>query len=134
MLKKKLFWIILIIIVLLVGLAIYVNKSLANNSKIPNDYIAVFHGGAGEITYETYIYKKDNDKPNFSFDYINVTNTTKSWGSDEWNSKITKRGSVQWTDDVFEVAKENNAYSYVTLPNSDEVYSIEQFMSMFLMN
>ena len=96
--------------------------------------LIIIDGGAGEITYETYIYKKDNGHANSGFDYINVTNTTVSWGSSEWNSKITKRGSVQWTDDVFEVAKENGAYSYVTLPNSDKTYTIEQYMSMFLMN
>ena len=134
--NKKLFCIfaILIIIVLAVGSIIYINKNKTTNGRIPDGYIAIFHGGAGEITYETYIYKKDNGHANFGFDYINVTNTTVSWGSSEWNSKITKRGSVQWTDDVFEVAKENGAYSYVTLPNSNETYTIEQYMSMFLMN
>ena len=134
--NKKLFCIfaILIIIVLVIGSIIYINKKKTNNDKIPDGYIAIFHGGAGEITYETYIYKKDNGHANSGFDYINVTNTTVSWGSSEWNSKITKRGSVQWTDDVFEVAKENGAYSYVTLPNSNETYTIEQYMSMFLMN
>ena len=132
--NKKLFCIftILIIIALVFGSIIYINKT--TNNKIPDGYIAIFHGGAGEITYETYIYKKDNGHANSGFDYINVTNTTVSWGSSEWNSKITKRGSVQWTDDVFEVAKENGAYSYVTLPNSDKTYTIEQYMSMFLMN
>ena len=134
--NKKLFCIfaILIIIVLAVGSIIYINKDKITNDRIPDGYIAIFHGGAGEITYETYIYKKDNGHANSGFDYINVTNTTVSWGSSEWNSKITKRGSVQWTDDVFEVAKENGAYSYVTLPNSNETYTIEQYMSMFLMN
>ena len=104
------------------------------NKKIPDGYIAVFHGGSSEITYETYIYKIDNGQASFGFEYVNVTNTTESWGSSKWNAKITKRGSVSWTDDVFEVAKENNAYSFVTLPNSDEIYTIEEFMSMFLMN
>ena len=134
--NKKLFCIfaILIIIVLVIGSIIYINKNKTNNDRIPDGYIAIFHGGAGEITYETYIYKKDNGQANSGFDYINVTNTTVSWGSSEWDSKITKRGSVQWTDDVFEVAKENGAYSYVTLPNSNETYTIEQYMSMFLMN
>ena len=134
--NKKLFCIfaILIIIVLVVGYIIYINKNKITNDRIPDGYIAIFHGGAGEITYETYIYKKDNGHANFGFDYINVTNTTVSWGSSEWNSKITKRGSVQWTDDVFEVAEENGAYSYVTLPNSNETYTIEQYMSMFLMD
>ena len=134
--NKKLFWliVILIIIVLVIGSIIYINKNVINNDKIPDGYIAVFHGGTGEITYETYIYKKDNGHANSGFDYINVTNTTVSWGSSERNSKITKRGSVQWTDDVFEVAEENGAYSYVTLPNSNETYTIEQYISMFLMN
>ena len=134
--NKKLFCIfaILIIIVLAVGSIIYINKNKTTNDRIPDGYIAIFHGGAGEITYETYIYKKDNGHANSGFDYINVTNTTVSWGSSEWNSKITKRGSVQWTDHVFEVAEENGAYSYVTLPNSDKTYTIEQYMSMFLMN
>ena len=134
--NKKLFCIfaILIIIVLAVGSIIYINKNKTTNDRIPDGYIAIFHGGAGEITYETYIYKKDNGHANSGFDYINVTNTTVSWGSSEWNSKITKRGSVQWTDNVFEVAKENGAYSYVTLPNSDKTYTIEQYMGMFLMN
>ena len=131
--NKKIIYIfaILITIVLAASFITYINK---NNDRISDGYIAIFHGGAGEITHETYIYKKDNGHANSGFDYINVTNTTVSWGSSEWNSKITKRGSVQWTDDVFEVAKENGAYSYVTLPNSNETYTIEQYMSMFLMN
>ncbi|MBR3324846.1 MAG: hypothetical protein IKG14_02210 [Clostridia bacterium] len=134
--NKKLFCIfaILIIIALVIGSIIYINKNKTNNDEIPNGYIAIFHGGAGEITYETYIYKKENGHDNSGFDYINVTNTTVSWGSSEWNSKITKRGSVQWTDDVFEVAKDNGAYSYVTLPNSNKRYTIEQYMGMFIMN
>ena len=134
--QKKNFLLILVILyisaLLLIGIVIYMNQS--NNFKIPNGYIAIFHGGVGEITYETYIYKKDNGNANYGFDYINVTNTTVSWGSNEWNSKITKRGSVQWTDDIFKVAKENGAYSYVTLPNTDKTFTIEQYMDMFLMD
>ena len=135
MTKKIIIWIgvILVIVALIIGSIIYINNK-QNNFKIPDGYISVFHGGEGEETYETYIYKNDNGHDNYGFDYINVTNTTVSWGSSEWNSKITKRGSVQWTDEVFEVAKENNAYSYVTLPNSEEIYTIEQYMNRFLMN
>ena len=130
--KVFLFVVILIIVIFIVSYIIVIIKK--NNGKIPDDYIAVFHGGSGETTYETYIYKIDNGHANFGFDYINVTNTTKFWGSDEWDTKITQRVSVQWTDDVFGIAKENNAYSYVTLPNSDKTYTIEEFMKMFLMN
>ena len=131
---------ILLIIILFISVFsaiiafVYANKSSIDDNKIPDNYIAIFHGGSGEITFETYIYKKDNGHANSGFDYINVTNTTVSWGSSEWNTKITKRGSVQWTDDVFGVAKENNAYSYVTLPNSNNTYTVEEYMHMFIMN
>lgn len=64
----------------------------------------------------------------------NETSTTTFWGSSQWNTKITRRVSVQWTDNVFEVAKENNAYSFVTLLNSNKTYKIEEYMQMFLMN
>ncbi len=135
--KKNVTYIIIafiIIISLLVGYIIYTNKSKTESDLIPEGYISVFHGGVGEITYETYIYKEDNDHYNSGFSYINVTNTTESYGSNKWISKITKHGSVQWTDDVFIVAKENNAYSFVTIPNSDKTYTIEEYMKMFLMN
>lgn len=133
--NRKVFWsVVILIIVIFIVSYIIVTINQNNNDKIPDDYIAVFHGGSGEITYETYIYKINNEYANSGFDYINVTKTTTYWGSTEWNTKITKRGSVQWTDNVFEVAKENNAYSYVTLPDSDKIYTIEEYMQMFLMN
>lgn len=102
--------------------------------EVPKDYIAVFHGGAGELTYSTYIYKIDNGQANYGFRYINTTNTTKHWGSPEWNIKITDKGKFSWTDGAFKVAKENNAYSFVTLSNDEKIYTIEEFQSMFIMN
>ena len=135
--NKKIFLIIAILVIfaLVIGCIIFMSKNKSNDNKeIPNGYISVFHGGSGEITYETYIYKQKNGHDNYGFDYINVTNTTKSWGSTEWDSRITKRGSVKWTDEVFKVAKENGAYSYVTLPKSSKTYTIEEYQSMFLKN
>ena len=131
--------IITIIIVLIIGIlisltfgCIYNNRKY--NAEIPDDYIAAFNGGAGEITYTTYIYKIDNGHANYGFKYINTVNTTVSWGSPEWNIKVVDKGEVGWTDEVFTVAKNNGAYSYVRLPNDRNTYSIEEFMSMFLMN
>ena len=103
-------------------------------SDIPEDYIAVFHGGVGELTYSTYIYKIDNGHANYGFEYINTTNNTKSWGSPEWEVTITDKGKFSWTDGAFIVAKKNNAYSYVTLPNDKDTYTIEEFKGMFIMN
>ena len=92
------------------------SKEKLHDNKIPNDYIAVFNGGSGEITYKTYIYKINNKKENMGFKYINTTCTTKSWGSSEYNENITAKGKITFTDGVFEVAEDNNAYSYVTIP------------------
>ena len=61
-------------------------------------------------------------------------NTTVSWGSPEWEIKITDSGEVTWTDDVFPVAKKHGAYSYVKIPNDDKTYTIEEFQERFLMN
>lgn len=133
--KKKnkliIFLITLLVIIVLIVLGIYLYK---DKNNIPDDYIAVFYGGSGEVTYSTYIYKIDNGHANYGFRYINTTNTTTSWGSSTWEIKITARGEVSWTDDVFVVAKENNAYSYVKIPNSNKTYSPEEFMKIFLMN
>lgn len=138
--KKKLLLCLLVIIVIIcivVGCFFILNKkdnTSSSDDKIPDGYIAVFHGGVGEQTYETYIYKIDNGHANSGFKYINVTSTTKEYGSSEWKREITGKGKVQWTDDVFPVAEKNGAYSYVTVPDSDKTYTIEEFQRMFIMN
>ena len=105
-----------------------------NDNEIPDNYIAVFNGGAGEITYSTYIYKIDNGRDNYGFKYINTTNTTESYGSPNLIKKVTKKGEVSWSDEVFEVAEDNCAYSYVQLPNDNKTYTIEEFSEMFITN
>ena len=137
--KKKILLcisIVIVIIAIVVGCLLLNKKNSTSSSddKIPSGYIAVFHGGVGEQTHETYIYKIENGHDNSGFKYINVTSTTKKYGSSEWKRKVTGSGEVQWTDDVFPVAEKNGAYSYVTLPDSDKRYTIEEFQGMFIMN
>lgn len=120
------------IILLFIGGFVILNKR--NDSDIPENYVAIFHGGVGEKLYETYIYKIDNGHANYGFKYINVTKTTKSYGSSDWVYEITDKGEFDWTDGAFRVAQENGANSYVTLPNNDKKYTIEEFQRMFLMN
>ena len=99
-------------------------------TEITDDYIAVFHGGSGEETYLTYIYKIDNGHDNYGFEYINV----EQFGmTSKQTQKILKRGTVVWTEDVFSVAEENNAYDFVTVPNDNNTYTIDEFKDMFLM-
>ena len=123
---------IIIAVAVVVAIAIIMFSGRANGN-IPDGYIAVFHGGGTEVTRETYIYKEDNDHANYGFTYIN-TETIRGINPENVTTNILKRGSFDWTDGAFTVAKENNAYTYVTTPNSNQMYTIEEFMSRFLMD
>ena len=96
--------------------------------------LAIFHGGSGEQVYLTHIYKINSGHANMGYKYVNETCTTKSWGSSEWNCVKTKTGQFTWTDDAFDIAKENNAYSYVEVPGEDETYTIDEFAKRFIMD
>lgn len=124
--------IVLIPIIVVCALMLFIKSS--DNETIPDGYIAVFHGGVGEQTYQTYIYKIDNGQANRGFKYINVTSTTEFWGSPNWITEINDEGEFDWTDGAFIVAEKHGAYSYVTVPNNDEVYTIEEFQKKFIMN
>lgn len=110
---------------LIMILAIFLTANGGKN-KIPDNYIAVFNGGYGEVTYSTYVYKLKK-----GYKYINTTNTTVSWGSTERVQKITGKGKVKLTTDVFPIAEKNNAYSYVMMAGSDRAYTIEEFRAIF---
>ena len=110
--NKKVY--IFVILFLVFSIIVYIFfHNMKKNNEIPDDYIVVFCGGSGEITYFTYIYKIKNEPENYGFRYINTTNRTKSWGSSKVDVKVTGRGDIGWTDEVFTIAKKNNAYSYV---------------------
>lgn len=132
--KKYIIILIIVAVVLLIIGTIFLlsGKNLDNN--IPNNYIAVFHGGSGEETYETYIYRKKTNTTNYGFKYINVVSRTESYGSTEWEHKVTGKGDFDWTDDAFTIAKKNNAYSYVTIPGDDKHYTIEEYQKRFTKN
>lgn len=100
---------------------------------IPDGYIAVFHGGADDLEAETYIYKIDNGAANYGFEYINVTRSSFNIDHTE-QVTLTGQGELMWTDEVFMIAEANNAYDYVTIPNDDKIYTIEEFMEIFLMD
>ena len=135
--KNKKLMVIGIILVILIGVlsAVFMyTNSAKKGDKIPDGYVAVFHGGSGELTYSTYIYKIDNGHDNYGFKYINTENHTKFWGSSEWIVKIVDKGEFDWTDGAFIIAEKHGAYSYVVEPGSDKIYTIEEYQSMFIMN
>ena len=130
--KNKIIIVIILCLIMLIGLCFGIKY--INNEEIPDNYIAVFHGGKGERLFSTYIYKIDNGHANYGFKYINTVSMTESLGSSNYKEKIIDIGKVDWTDNVFSVAKKNGAYDYVILPNNTRTYTIDEFMGMFMMN
>ena len=47
---------------------------------------------------------------------------------------MQKQNKIKYKLHAFMAAKEHGAYSYVTLPNDNKTYTIEEFQSMFIMN
>lgn len=123
---NKKVWFLVFDILITLGV-IFMILNLINRNRIPDNYMFVFHGEEDTITFETYIYKVEGKGPNMGFDYIDVI-------VKDGYRKVTKKGTVTWTDEVFGVAYYNNAYSYVTYNGSDKKYTIDEFMPMFLMN
>lgn len=132
--RKGLCFILGIVIILGILVGINANLNVEKSDEIPDGYLFVFHGGSGEVTKSTYIYKIDNEHMNMGFKYINTENHTKFWGSDERIIKIIDKGEFLFTDGAFSVAYENGAYDYIKLRNSDKIYTIEEFQGMFIMN
>lgn len=106
-------------------------SAITSDTVITDGYIAVFHGEAYGRVRETYIYKTENGAKNYGFEYVNIEINDSSL-SEQIN--IIGKGSVMWTDDVFLVAKANNAYDYVTIPSDETIYTIDEFIEMFIMN
>lgn len=134
--KKVLYVIFLVVFIIGVVFGIKTYKEYDNSvsDKIPEGYMFVFHGGSGEVTRSTYIYKIDNGHANMGFKYVNTENHTKHWGSSEWIIKIVDQGEFDWTDGAFTVAKKHGAYDYVAEVGSDKTFTIEEYQSRFIMN
>ena len=124
------------VIILLIGLILaqiaIIAYSYINDDKavVKDDYIAVFKSESGESVNATYLYvtKKKNKKKKYT--YINTKSTYSGYDSTNWTEKITKTGTLKKRKKIFEIAKKNNAYSYVRYEDG-KIYSIEEFKKMF---
>ena len=90
-----------------------------------NNYIAIIHGGAGERTYETYVYDLKN-----CYEFANVESTTVSYGSSHWNHVVKRCGTVATKEEVVEKAKAHGANSFVTFPGDNNAHPIEDFLNL----
>lgn len=128
---KKIYWIILILIVVLVEIGIvtisYINE---DKDKIPDNYIVVFKGETSETVHTTYLYKKKKGKK-IKYNYINTVSTASGYDSAEWTEKVIKKGKIKKKSDIYKKAEKNEAYSYAKFSNDDRIYSIEEFKERF---
>ena len=128
---KKIYWIILIAIIVIIEVGIvtisYIND---NSNSIPNNYIAIFKGETAETVHTTYLYKTKKGKTT-KYKYINTISTLKGYDNTEWNEKVTKKGTIKKKSKIYEIAKKNEAYSYAKFSNDDNIYSIEEFKERF---
>ena len=96
-----------------------------DSDYIEEGYVAVFHGGVGERTCETYVYKEDD-----GLRYVNVVSTTISWGSPIWKHKKKSKGSGKTKEEIIEIADKHGADSFVTFYDDTNPHDINEFMEM----
>ena len=123
MIKKIILTIVVLLLVVLVGYT-FIDFRIKNSNEVPQNYIAASNGGGGEITYATYFYK-DNSGKNV-YKYISTTSITKSYGSSEWETKVSSKGKIKTKEDLFKVA-EKESVTQVLLIKDDKTYTIEEF-------
>lgn len=98
----KLFFSVIVIFIIIIGIVFFYYK----NSDPQQELFLIFEGGSGEIIYDTKLYW-DGDKQNA--EYICSKSSTKSWGRSEMKTRITKRGKLQFVQEIFEIVENNKA-------------------------
>lgn len=128
---KKLLWIFIIILVIIIEAGMIVYSYVKDySSDIPDEYILLFKGESAETVYSTYIYKTKIGKK-IQYKYINTVSTSNGYDSTNWEEKIIKKGKFNKKSKVYEIAEKNNAYSYAKFYNDDKIYSIEEMKERF---
>ena len=133
--KKKYFIILITIVILIsiIGMFFLISKNESSN-EIPNDYIIIFKGENGQIVNTTYIYEKIEKKKKKiikTYKYINTTSTYNGYDSSSWTEEVTKKGTLKKKNEIFIIAQENNANSYVKYLPEDQIYTIEDFKNIW---
>lgn len=121
--KKKKTLILIVSLFFILSIIIVV---LNCNNKISEDYIARVSSGSGEITYNLYIYKNSN-----KYKYVEATTMTKSWGSSDTTTKVTKRKNISKSN-LVKILEDTKKYSFVTLPDSDMIYTKDEYIDILL--
>ena len=119
--SKRIIIIGIVIITVIAAVLVIGNNVLftTDDAKITDDYIVVFHGGASEVTYQTYVYKKG-----LRYKYINTQESGMT--SKDREEVILNVGKINNFDEIYEIIEGNGSNSFATLPNDDKVYQISE--------
>ena len=101
-------------------------KTEDESDKIPEGYIAILHGGSGEITYATYVYQTED-----GFEYINTTRTTLRWGSTKGKIKIDSQGYKVDIDQLLKIAEDHGSANFVTFPGENKARPTDDFKAAY---
>ncbi|MBQ3435601.1 MAG: hypothetical protein IJH13_01120 [Bacilli bacterium] len=126
---KKNVWIIIIIAFIVLLSTVVIVLFNANENSIPSGYIAVFKGESTDVVHTTYLYQGKKNKKKYS--YINTITKLDHNDSSMWNEEVLEQKKLKKKKDVFKVAKENGAYSYVKYEKDGNLYTIEEFKKVF---
>jgi hypothetical protein len=131
--KKRYFILLAVLIVIIQVIFVVYSYNQDNDIELSNDYVAVFKGESGERVNSTYVFVKKKGrgkKKKYTYKYINTVSTMEGYDSTIWNEKITKKGTLKKKKKIYDIAKKNNAYSYVKYEDGN-IYSIGEFKKMF---
>ncbi len=107
--KKTVVGIVIAVVVIILLVGLFFVRANYVNGYIPDDYCARIASGAGEIMNCTYIYKNDD-----VLSYIQTEETTKSYGSSEWNRTIKKRDNFSNYLELYDITKANSSNGFVS--------------------
>jgi len=132
--KKSLIIKLLIIIFFIETIIIYsisINKNIKNEVKIDEKYecIAIFKGESLQNINTTYLLVK-KDKKNYKYKYINTIILLNKDEQVEIKEEIIKKDKIKKIEKIFEVAKNNNAYSYVKNNEDNKIYTIDEYKNI----
>ena len=120
---------VILMILIFCSSIIYINNK---ESAFKENYIAVFKGQSNNEIYSTYVYEKKKSNKKIQYKYINTKVQTNQFDNINYNETVLKKGTVKSKKKVFEIAKKNNANSYVLSSKNTKVYSITEFENYWL--
>ena len=127
---KKLFVFMFSLLVLFQFIIVFNVVNKKDYEKVPNNYVAVFRGENTDVVYSTYIYKIHNNKKTI-YRYVNTMIIMSGYDNDSFEEVTLDRGYVKNVNKLFDIAENNNSYSYVKYIEDDTIYSLGEFKKVF---